>query len=222
AHVLGPAVKAGRTPVQLGPGRPGVHTIEGQVLGTRAYMAPEQAAGRSDLVDRHTDVYGLGAMLYEILSGRPPFAGSDKMEVLRQVREETPPRPRQLWPAVPPALEAVCLQALAPQPSAPYASAADLARDVQRWLADEPVSAYREPLPARLGRWARRNKAIVASAAALLVTAVVGLTVGIVLLDQEKQRTEEAKVKAEFNEANAKAQKKKADEESERAERKAT
>src|SRR5262249_32257530 len=92
AKVLGRAEKPDTTPVQLGPEAADVHTIQGQVLGTPAYMAPEQAAGRTDLVDRHTDVYGLGAMLYDILAGHPPFAGSDKMEVLRQVRA-APPAP---------------------------------------------------------------------------------------------------------------------------------
>jgi serine/threonine-protein kinase len=109
------------------------HTVQGQTLGTPAYMAPEQAAGRPDLIDRRTDVYGLGAILYEILTGRPPFTGSGTAEVLRKVREEEPVPPRQLFPDVPPALEAVCLRALAKRPADRPAAAAELARAVQGW-----------------------------------------------------------------------------------------
>jgi PAS domain S-box-containing protein len=108
-------------------------TAQGQALGTPAYMAPEQAVGRPDLIDCRTDVYGLGAILYEILSGRPPFTGSDTQEVLRKVREEEPVRPSQLCPGVPPALERACLRALGKRPEDRYASAGDLARDVQHW-----------------------------------------------------------------------------------------
>ena len=146
---VGPAVEAA----------PG-HTVPGQVVGTPAYMAPEQAAGRADRIDRRTDVYGLGAILYELLTGRPPFAGAGAADVLRQVRAAAPPRPRQVWAGVPRALEAVCLRALAREPDGRYAAAGELAREVQRWLADEPVAAYPEPAPARLGRWARRHQAL--------------------------------------------------------------
>jgi PAS domain S-box-containing protein len=109
------------------------YTVPGQALGTPAYMAPEQAAGRTDLLDRRTDVYGLGAILYEILSGTPPFAGPSTDEVLRKVREEEPAPPQQSWPEVPPALEALCLRALAKRPEDRPAAAADLAREVQGW-----------------------------------------------------------------------------------------
>jgi PAS domain S-box-containing protein len=109
------------------------YTVHGQALGTPAYMAPEQSAGRLDLIDARTDVYGLGAILYEILTGAPPFAGRNTEEVLRKVREEEPAPPRQAWPEVPPALEAVCLRALAKQPADRPGAAADLAREVQGW-----------------------------------------------------------------------------------------
>jgi serine/threonine-protein kinase len=90
-------------------------TQDGEVLGTPAYMAPEQAAGRPDLIDRRTDVYGLGAILYRLLTDQLPFSGGTTQQVLRRVREASPPRPRQVCPGVPPALEAVC----APWPSGP-------------------------------------------------------------------------------------------------------
>jgi serine/threonine-protein kinase len=171
-------------------------TVQGQVLGTPAYMAPEQAEGRLDLFDARTDIYGLGAMLYEILTGRPPFAGSDTHDVLRKVREEEPARPRQVCAQTPPALEAVCLRALAKKRDQRYATAGELAQEVQRWLADEPVEAYRDPLLTRAGRWARRHKPLVAAAAALLVTAVVMLTISTVLIGKQK-----ALVEAERNRA---------------------
>jgi serine/threonine-protein kinase len=178
-------------------------TVQGQVLGTPAFMAPEQAAGRLDLLDRRTDVYGLGAVLYQILTGRPPFAGKDAADVLRRVAEEVPARPRLLDATVPPALEAVCLRALAKRPEERYPGAKELAEDVQRFLADEVVSAYREPLPARLGRWARRHRPLVAGAAALLVTAVAALTVSTVLIARQRDETDRARRRAETNYARA-------------------
>ena len=109
------------------------HTVPGQALGTPPYMAPEQAVGRLDLIDQRTDVYGLGAMLYEILTGAPPFAGDSIGEVLRKVREEEPAAPRSLWAEVPSALGLVCMRALAKQPADRPAAAADLALAVQGW-----------------------------------------------------------------------------------------
>jgi len=165
-------------------------TLEGQVLGTPAFMPPEQAAGRGDQVDERADVYGLGAILYEVLTGQPPFAAATVQEVLRKVQREEPPRPRELWTSVPPALEAVCLRALAKMPADRYASARDLAQEVQRWLADEPVEAYPEPWTARVARWGRRHRPIMTAALALLVTALVGLVAGNFLIGEQKARAE--------------------------------
>ena len=108
-------------------------TVAGQTLGTPAYMAPEQAAGILGQIDVQTDVYGLGAILYEILAGRPPFLGSDTQEVLWKVKEEPPISPRQVWAEVPAALEAVCLRALAKRPADRFASASEVALEVQSW-----------------------------------------------------------------------------------------
>jgi serine/threonine-protein kinase len=161
-------------------------TLQGQVLGTPAYMAPEQAEGRQDLIDARTDVYGLGGILYEILTGRPVFTGSDTREVLRKVCTEPPVPPRQLVADVPLALEAVCLKALTKRREERYAAAADLAADVQRFLADEPVSALRESVTVRAGRWARRHRTWVAGAAAAACVAVLTLSVATVLLQRAK------------------------------------
>jgi serine/threonine-protein kinase len=172
-------------------------TLAGQALGTPAYMSPEQAEGRWDLVDRRSDIYGLGAILYEILAGTPPFDGDHTADLLRRVVSEPPPPPRSICATVPQPLEAVCLKALAKRPSDRYASAKELADEVRHYLADEPVAAYREPAIARLGRWARRHKPLVASAAVLLLAAVLGLTAGTVLLGQANARTDRQRRLAE-------------------------
>jgi PAS domain S-box-containing protein len=108
-------------------------TVLGQALGTPAYMAPEQAAGRVDLIGYRTDVYGLGAILYEILTGRPPFADVSITELLRKVQEENPLAPRQIWSEAPIALEIICIRALSKHPEKRYASAIELAHEVQHW-----------------------------------------------------------------------------------------
>ncbi len=124
-------------------------TVQGQALGTPAYMAPEQAAGRLDQISPATDVYGLGAILYEILTGEPPFAGSDTHEVLRRVREEEPVPPGRRCPDVPPALEAVCLRALAKRPEDRFAGAGQLAQQVQHWLAESAERQHADKQRAR-------------------------------------------------------------------------
>jgi tetratricopeptide (TPR) repeat protein len=169
----GPEEATALAPVSLEPGSRD-ETAQGQVLGTPAYMAPEQAEGRVDLLGPATDVYGLGAVLYEVLTGTPPFTGQ-RDELVRRVARLEPERPRQLVPEVPKALEAVCLKALAKKPADRYATAGEVAREVERWLADEPVAAYREPLRVRAGRWVRRHQALTAaSAAGVLVALLLG------------------------------------------------
>jgi len=122
AKLVGDVEEAGGAPVVLTADQQPDRTLPWHRLGTPGYMAPEQAAGRSGQIDRRTDVYGLGAILYEILTGRPPFTGADTAEVLRKVCDEEPIRPRQLVPATPAALEAVCLRALAREPARRYPS----------------------------------------------------------------------------------------------------
>lgn len=108
-------------------------TLHGDVIGTPAYMAPEQAEGRLDEINQRTDLYGLGAILYEILTGQPPFTGSNTIELLQKVLRDEPIAPRLIWPEVPAGLEAICLQALAKNPQARHASASVLAQQVQAW-----------------------------------------------------------------------------------------
>jgi serine/threonine protein kinase/tetratricopeptide (TPR) repeat protein len=174
-------------------------SVQGQVIGTPAYMAPEQAQGRIDAIDSRTDVYGLGAMLYEVLTGRPPFSAGDAKATLQHVIHEPPVSPRQHVPGTPPALDAVCLKALAKRPEDRYPTATALARDIQHFLGDAPVSAYPDPWATRLARWARRHRSIVAAGAALLVATVGALTVGMVLLSAANARTQEQRNQAEVN-----------------------
>jgi serine/threonine-protein kinase len=166
-------------------------TMQGQALGTPAYMAPEQAEGRLELFGPRTDVYGLGAILFEILTGRPPFTGDNTTAVLRQVVHSPPPAPRSLVPQVAPALEAICLKALAKKPDRRYESARDLAADIERWKADEPVSAWREPPRVRAGRWVRKHRTAVTTALAALSVAVVGLLAVAAVQAESRQRLAE-------------------------------
>jgi hypothetical protein len=108
-------------------------TLHGQALGTPSHMAPEQAAGKLGQIDHRTDVYGLGALLYEILTGQPPFTGSATLELLRRVQQEDPKPPSELWPDVPPPLESACLRALAKNPENRFPSAKELGDRVQKW-----------------------------------------------------------------------------------------
>ena len=164
--------------------------MQGQVLGTPAYMAPEQARGEHDRVDRRTDIYGLGAILYEVLTGVPPFVAPKTAEIIRKVCNETPNPPRQIVPEIAPALEAICLKALSKDPAGRYATATELAQEVQRFVADEPVYAYPEPWTRKLLRWARRHKVAVSTAAGLLVAATVALAVSAVLIARERNEAE--------------------------------
>jgi serine/threonine-protein kinase len=155
----------------------GAGTQPGQVKGTPAYMSPEQAAGRWDEVGPASDIYSLGAMLYALLTGQPPARGPDAYATLEQVKRGEVAPPRQIKADVPKALEAVCLKAMARKPEERYARALELAADLEHWLADEPVSAYPEPWPARLARRARRHRTLVFSAGAALIVLVVSLGV---------------------------------------------
>ncbi|QEH31887.1 Serine/threonine-protein kinase PknD [Aquisphaera giovannonii] len=165
----------------------GSRTAAGSVSGTPAFMSPEQARGEVDRVGPASDVYGLGAILYVLLTGRAPLGEAlPAAAILDRARRGEVVPPRSARADVPPALEAVCLKAMALRPEDRYESALALADDLERWLADEPVSAYQEPWAARLARWRRRHGAIVTAVSAALAAAVVALAVGAWAIDRER------------------------------------
>ena len=167
-------------------------TLPGSVLGTPAYMSPEQAAGQLDRLTPASDVYSLGATLYSILTGKAPFRGPHLALVLEQVRRGDFPAPRSVDPSVDRSLDAVCLKAMAPAPGDRYQSARALADDVERWLADEPVSARREPLADRLTRWSRRHRTAVVGVSALILATAATLSIAAGSMATSAARAESA------------------------------
>jgi serine/threonine-protein kinase len=166
-------------------------TVPGSVVGTPAYMSPEQASGRLEAVGPASDVYSLGATLYLLLTGKAAFAG-DTAEVLRRVLRGEFTRPRQVKRDVPAALEAVCLRAMARQPEDRYGRALELAADIEHWLADEPVAAYPEPAAVRARRWLRRHRVWVTGGVAALAVAAALLGVLAWVLEGKNQELVEA------------------------------
>jgi tetratricopeptide (TPR) repeat protein/tRNA A-37 threonylcarbamoyl transferase component Bud32 len=172
-------------------------TTMGTAVGTPAYMPPEQAAGQIDKFGPPSDIYSLGATLYCLLTGKAPFAGKTPEEIVAKVIKGEFPRPRELKPEVPKPLEAVALKAMALHQEDRYPDALALAADVERWLSDEPVHCYRDPLAARVGRWARRHPARVAATVSLLIAGFVGVAAGLWLVNEERKNTDKERRIAE-------------------------
>jgi tetratricopeptide (TPR) repeat protein/predicted Ser/Thr protein kinase len=149
------------------------HTMD--VLGTPSYMAPEQASGHNEQLTSATDVYGLGAVFYQLLTGHPPFTGGTTYETVQLVLETEPRQPRLLNPKIDRELSTICLKCLEKDPKRRYSSALALAEDLEHWLKHEPIRAKRSGLVIRARKWVRRNPAIAALIAALIVVVAVGL-----------------------------------------------
>jgi serine/threonine-protein kinase len=167
-------------------------TLPGSALGTPAYMSPEQARGDLDHLGPRSDVYSLGATLYCLLTGRPPLEGADVGELLRRAQRGEFPAPRRLDPSIDEALEAVCLKAMATRPEDRYATPRLLAEDIERWMADEPVSAWSEPIPRRVLRWLTRHRTGVTAAGAALLVALAGTAAVLVVQTRANRELKEA------------------------------
>jgi serine/threonine protein kinase len=156
----------------LAAGSPG-DTSGGTVIGTPAYMAPEQARGQTELLDERSDVYALGAILYFLLTGRPPYESGGATDAREQAGASRPMRPRQIDPKIPRAIEATCLKAMSERREDRYASAEEIAGDVVRFLDGNPVSAYRENIFEKAGRWLGKNRFIVLLIVAYLIMRLI-------------------------------------------------
>jgi serine/threonine protein kinase len=164
-------------------------TQPGDVLGTLRYMSPEQASGRAVVLDQRTDVYSLGATLYEFLTLRSAFGGDNRAALLGDIAQSDPPSPRSLDKSVPPELETIVLKAMGKSPADRYQTAGEMAADFSRYLQDEPIRARPPTLRDKAVKWARRHRPLVNAAIAVLLLAVGGLVVTTFLVTREQART---------------------------------
>jgi serine/threonine-protein kinase len=181
----------------------GSETLPGSALGTPAYMSPEQAEGDLEHLGPSSDVYSLGATLYCLLTGRPPYAG-DAVDVIPAVQRGDFRPPRVTDPSIDKALEAVCLKAMALRPENRYRSCRALAEDIERWWADEPVLARREPHSERAQRWMRRRRTMMTAIATALVAGTLGLAA--ILAAQTRANAALKSANLELQSANAREQ----------------
>jgi hypothetical protein len=172
-------------------------TLTGELLGTLRYASPEQVLARRGVVDHRSDVYSLGATLYELLTLRPLVEGGDRNELVRQIADDAPRLPRSVDPAVPRELETVVLKALSKEPSDRYGSAHEFAEDLQRFLDRRPVLARRAPLLDRLRQQVRRHPTFVGASVAVLGLLLAGSLLSMLLIRGEQKRTVAAHQQAE-------------------------
>ncbi len=164
-------------------------TRTGDMLGTLRYMSPEQASGDRVVLDHRADVYSLGVTLYELLTLEPVIRGDEPHSVLRRIVEDEPASPRTHDKSIPRELETIVLKAIAKSPGDRYATAAELADDLQRWLDDQPIKARRPTLAEHAARWSRRHWALVTAAACILGVAALGLLISTIIIANEHSNT---------------------------------
>jgi eukaryotic-like serine/threonine-protein kinase len=170
-------------------------TLAGTVMGTPAYMPPEQARGELTELDHRADIFSLGAILFQLLTGRPPLKGNNLDELLCAAREGRHPDPRSIKQDISLALNAVCQKAMSAAPADRYQSARELSEEIDRWLAFEPVLAWPEPWTVRAQRWIRKHKSLVGSVAGALVTITAVSVVAAILIDNSRRAERDSKIR---------------------------
>ncbi|MHB8897481.1 MAG: WD40 domain-containing protein [Thermoguttaceae bacterium] len=176
-------------------------TISGDVLGTPRYMSPEQVAGDRRVLDHRSDIYSLGATLYELITLHPPFTETDRNRLLKRIAEQEPTPVSRSNRSVPQELGTIVLKAMAKEPNARYASARELADDLQRFLDDKPILARRPSLGTRINKWLRRHPGLTAATMVVLSVALLASLVGSVLISRAQKQALEQQAIAEANEA---------------------
>ncbi len=177
----------------------------GGAVGTPQYMSPEQASGRVEEVGIPTDIYLLGATLYQILTGRPPHSDESITKLLKRIAQGELDSPRVVDAAISPPLEAICLKAMATEPADRYGSCALLASDIERWMADEPVSVFRDPPWVRMGRWVRRHRTAAYSGTVAAVLLMIGSIAGSMLWSYQRTQQIQAARENDAKEAQLQA-----------------
>ena len=173
-------------------------TLSGARIGTPSYMAPEQVIGKTGTIGPAADIYALGAVLYEMLTGRPPFRGETASETERQVLRDEPVSPSRLNPKVPRDMETICLKCLVKEPGRRYGSAAALAADLRRYVEGRPIQARRVSVPEHAWRWCRRNPVVAGLAAAAFLAMAVGTAVSTAQMIRARQAEAEMGVVLKF------------------------
>jgi serine/threonine protein kinase len=184
--------------LHLSSGSGDIETVTGAAIGTPAFMSPEQAEGKLEQLGPATDVYSLGATLYNLLTSQPPVTAKEPAAALEKVRRGDILPPASVQPDVPPALSAICMKALALRPGDRYSTPLALATDVEHWLVDEAVSACPEPVSARMRRWTRKHRTFVTGVAAALVVLTISSVIGAGLLGAAYSAQEQLNSKLEF------------------------